>query len=59
MRVNDSSGFRIKYLGKVHTVNEIKKVYDDLQLQLNEKYRFVDNFPVCFRRQQVYYEELI
>ena len=59
MAVIRSSGFRKKYLGKMHIVNDMKNVYNDLQTRLNEQYRSVDNFPVCFRIQQSYYEELI
>ena len=57
--VERSSGFRKKYLYAMHNVNEMKKVYNRLQERLDEEYKDVENFPVCFRRQQVYYEELI
>ena len=43
----------------MHAVNDMKKVYNDLQLQFNERYRSVTNFPVCFKKQQQYYEEII
>ena len=56
---NRSSGFRRKYLGKMHVTNDMKEVYNDLQMRLNEQYRSVTNFPVCFKRQEAYYEELI
>ena len=56
---NSSSGFRKKYLGKMHATNDMKIVYNGLQMRLNEQYRSVENFPVCFRIQKAYYEEII
>ena len=43
----------------MHATNDMKIVYNDLQMRLNEQYRSVDNFPVCFRIQKAYYEEII
>ena len=43
----------------MHATNDMRIVYNGLQMRLNEQYRSVENFPVCFRIQKAYYEEII
>ena len=51
-----SSEFRKKYLENLHSKElPMRKVYADFQAMINEEYKDITRFPVCFRTEKTFY----